>query len=374
MKLLLFFGRAVLNIIYFFHKAAPVKNQICLVSRQSDTPSLDIVMLEAELTRQSPETEIRVLCRMIGPGIKGKISYFFHMITTQMHMFATSRVIVLDGYCINACVLKHKKSLKIVQMWHAMGALKKFGWLSVDKNGGYPETIAKGMRMHKNYDVVFVGSEACKPIMAPAFSCSEKIMEVMPLPRCDLILSKEYNEEIRAQIYEKFPQIKEKKVILYAPTFRKNADIKPYVEELIEAVDYEDYALIVKLHPLDKERIASNKAIIDSDFSSMQWLSSADYVVTDYSAIVFEAALAGKPIYRYAPDMERYSVCQGLTDVFFEVPGPISKDTENVICAIESEECDLGAVQAFADEYICADGKSSIAMAGCLLCIAGRKK
>lgn len=360
-------GRGILNFIYLFHKLFPVKNRISFISRQNEEPSLDIQLLADKLKELSPDTEIVIADKMIGSGFSGKLKYFLHMITKQMHLLATSKVIILDGYCIAACMLRHKKDLKIVQMWHAMGALKKFGWASAGQDEGYSETIAKGMRMHKGYTTVFVGSKACRELMAPAFGCSPDIMQVMPLPRCDLILSKDYNEDIRDRIYEAYPDIKGKEVILYAPTFRKNSDISGYVKELIDAVDFEKYALAVKLHPLDKKRIVSDKAIIDTVFSSMQWLCCADHVVTDYSAIVFEAALAQKPIYRYVPDLESYKAQRGLFDVFDEVPGAVSESAQQIAASIGNNDLCREEIREFSEKYTEIKQNNSEAMAGYIL-------
>ena len=371
MRVFIAAGRAVLNFIYLFHKLFPVKERISFISRQSNEPSDDIRLLAEEIGKLSPETEVVISCKMIGPGLPGKFKYLLHMISKQMHLFATSKAVILDGYCISACILKHKKGLRIYQMWHAMGALKKFGWASIGEEEGASLKLAKAMRMHKGYTTIFVSSRECKKQMSKAFGCSEEIMEVMPLPRTDLILSREYNEEIRRRIFEEYPQVKGKKIILYAPTFRKNTDIKPYVEELIGAVDHENYALIVKLHPLDKERITSDKAIIDPDFSSMQWLSCADHVVTDYSATVFEAALAGKPIYRYVPDMEGYDAGRGfLIDPDEEIPALVSRNADEIMQAVRQNIYDADAVKKFAEKYICAGedntGKMAEYIAGLL--------
>ena len=349
-----------LNFIYLFHKLFPVKNRIAFISRQNPEPSDDIRLLAAELKRLSPETEIVISCRMIE---QGKIKYIFHMLGRQMHLFATSKAVILDGYCIGACVLKHKKTLKIIQMWHAMGALKKFGLCAVGEEEGTSEAVAEGMRMHKGYTTVFAGSEECAKLMAPAFGCAADIMQVMPLPRCDLILSEEYNRNIRGSIYKKYPQIKDKKVILYAPTFRKKTDIKPFIEELIEAVDYEKYVLVIKLHPLDREKCESAKAVIDSDFSSMKWLSCADYVVTDYSAFVFEAVLAGKPIFRYVPDIKSYDIKRGLFYSYAEVPGFESENADEIIKAVDDDNYSADDIRRFAGKYISADGNSTQNMA-----------
>ena len=368
MKLIFAIGRGIINFIYFFHKLFPVKKRISFISRQNPTPLPDVKMLAAELERLSPETEIVVSCRMIGPGIIGKIKYLFYMVTKQMHLFATSKVIILDGYCIAACMLKHRKDLKIIQMWHAMGALKKFGWAAVGQEEGYSKAVAEGMRMHKGYTTVFVGSDACRELLAPAFGCGTDIMEVMPLPRTDLILSEEYNKNIRISIYKKYPQIKDKKVILYAPTFRKKTDIKPFVEELAEAVDYEKYSLVIKLHPLDSEGITSDKALIDPEFSSMKWLSCADYVVTDYSAFIFEAALAGKPLFRFVPDSGEYDEKRGfLTDPDTEIPAFRSDTAADIIKAVENGKYDPAAVAAFAKKYVDAGENNTRQMAEYIL-------
>lgn len=361
-------GRAVLNFIYLFHKLFPVKKKISIISRQSDSPSSDVEMLKEELEKLSPETEVTVSCRMIGSGLKGKISYIFHMVTVQMHLFATSETVVLDGYCIGACMLKHRKDLKIVQMWHAMGALKKFGWAAVGEEEGRSKAVAEGMRMHKNYSVIFVSSRACIEPMARAYDCGESLLKVMPLPRTDLILKEDMKNESRRRIYEEYPALKEKKVILYAPTFRKNEDMSPYIKKLIDAVDYEKYSLVIKLHPLDEEKTDPGKALADHKFNSDEMLSVSDCVITDYSAIVFEAALAGKPIFMYVPDREKYDHERGfLINPEKEIPAFWSEKAEEIMEAIEKEDYDLDKIKAFAQKYVEAKEDNTREMAGYIL-------
>lgn len=368
MSLILALGRGFLNFIYFFHRLVPVKNRISFISRQNPTPLPDVKLLSAELRRQSPDTEIVICCKMIGPGVSGKIKYFFHMITRQMHLFATSGVVILDGYCISACVLKHKKNLKIVQMWHAMGAFKKFGWASVGQEEGYSLRIARGMRMHAGYSVVFAGSEECARLLAPAFGCSRDLMKVMPLPRCDLLKSAVFQAENKKRILERYPYLEGKKVILYAPTFRKGKDISPYVNALIQAQTREDYALVIKLHPLDKEKISSDLAVIDGEFSTMKMLCAADYVITDYSAVVFEAALAGKPIFRYVPDQEEYEKGRGfLIDPDREIPAYTAVSAPEILRAVYEEKYDSAAIKLFAQKFAAAGEDNTGEMAKYIL-------
>ena len=349
----LIIGGALLNFIYLFHKLFPTKDRISIVSRQASRPYEDITMLASELKKLSPGTDVVVSCRASGGGIWKKTAYLFHVLTRQQHLFATSRVVILDGYCVSASMLRHKKSLKIVQMWHAMGAFKKFGLVALDEEEGRNGMVAKGMRMHKNYDVIFVSSEICKEKMAPAYGCSTDIMEVMPLPRTDVLLDPQLIAANRKRIYEKYPELKEKKVILYTPTFRKTRKVSVYTESLINAVDFKTTSLIVNLHPHDAECIEAESVIIDPDFSSLEMLSVSDYVITDYSAFIFEAAVAGKPVFRFVPDHSEYDYSRGfLIDVDKEMPFFWSSSAEDIIRAIDENNYDPEEIKKFAEKYV----------------------
>ncbi len=353
MVLLISIGRVLLNFIYVFHKICPVKNRILIVSRQNETASKDIRMLQKELKKQNPDIEVIVSCRMIPPDWGGRGRYLWYMVTEQMHLFATSKVVVLDGYCIVASILRHRKLLKIVQMWHAMGAMKQFGYCTVGKKEGTAPEIASAMRMHQNYDVIFVSSEACKPLLAPAYRCRESIMQVMPLPRTDLITGQDYIQWSRQKIYRRYPFLREKETILYAPTFRKKEEKTDYIYSFVKRVDYERYNLVVKLHPLVEAKVSGSDALFDTEFSADEMLSIADYVVTDYSAFVFEAALAGKPLFRYIPDWDIYEKDRGfLIDIDREFPGEQSQKADTIVAKIEQKEYDLTGVCAFARKYV----------------------
>src|SRR5690606_42029007 len=62
--------------------------------------------------------------------IAGKISYIFHMIPACYHL-ATSRYFIIDDYYFPVYVIKPRKEVEIIQLWHSAGALKKFGLSTV---------------------------------------------------------------------------------------------------------------------------------------------------------------------------------------------------------------------------------------------------
>lgn len=353
-KKILIFGA---NLIYCFFKLLPTKKKITMISRQSNKKTVDFMLLEKEIIRKSPDYKVVILCKELKGGAKAnlqnKISYAFHCIR-QMHHIATSKVVILDSYCILISVLKHKKSLKVIQMWHSMGTMKKFGYQILDKEEGSSSKIANSMRMHRNYNYVFASGKAYADLLEEGFNCGMDKIRIFSLPRVDLLTSREYKNEIKGKIEERYPEVKAKKNIVYCPTFRKNEkDFNSKLKEIIEKVDKDKYNLILKLHPLSKVEIEDSKIINDKEFSTMDMLFVADYVISDYSCIIYEAAILEIPLYFYAFDLQKYLDTRGLTiDYEKELPGVVSKTIEPIINAIEKEEYNKKELQAFREKYI----------------------
>lgn len=345
-------GTGALNAVYGIMKLAPVKNRIVFLSRQSNKPSYDIRALDAWFQEKGFETV--VLCREIGHGPAAYAGYMLHMLN-QMRCMATSKMVILDTYCIAACLLRHRDELLIAQMWHALGSLKKFSLSILDQAGGRSSATANIMHMHEQYDIIFTSSEASRGAFAEAFGYDEEALTVMSLPRVDAILDPERDQKNRENIRNAYPRIGEggRKVLLYAPTFRKGKDISEDVRKLIDAVDYSRYDLIVKLHPLDAARIAGGQAIVDRKFSTMDMLSVCDVVITDYSAVTYEAALKGKPLVFYAFDIGEYIAGRDFyLDYNSEIPGPVRETAAEVMEVISRGEWEPDRVRQFAEKYI----------------------
>ncbi len=351
MKIIINIARSILNAIYSLLKLFTQKNKILFISRQGDKPSLDFTMLADEL-RRSSDIEVVMLCKKIPSGIVGKVSYCFHMLV-QMKELATSKVVILDSYCILVSLLKHRESLTVIQIWHALGSMKKFGKSIIGMDEGSSPKIAEAMHMHENYDIILASCEESSKCFAEAFGYGQDTMKVMSLPRVDAILSESRKEEKQKLIYDKYPELVGKKVVLYAPTLRKNLDISEYVNKLVNAFENTEYQLVVKLHPLTKGNIDYASAINDSSFSTLDMIYVADYVITDYSAIMYEVALANKPMYFYAFDYNKYVGERSFyTDYEKLVPGPILRDAGEIVEKISNDNYDLSKVKAFADKYI----------------------
>ena len=209
------------------------------------------------------------------------------------------------------------------------------------------------MGMHKNYNYVFTSSENCKKNFAEAFNVSLDKMLVMPLPCVDLITKKEHLEESKKRVLAKYPNINKKKVILYAPTFRKNFDMTEDVKKLVKEVDFSKYNLVIKLHPLSNIVLDDERIIYDKSISTIDFAVISDYVITDYSAVVFEVALLNKPIFFYAFDKDTYLDERNFyMDFDKDMPGFISTSPKEVIKAIEKDQYDIKKIKEFTSNNI----------------------
>lgn len=342
-------GIFILKIIYMPLKCLKVKKQIVYISRQFNHANLDFKLLIEELEEIAPQYKNIVLAKRMEKGVINNIKYMLHMLK-QMYYIATSKVVILDSYCIVASVLRHKKQTKIIQMWHALGAIKKFGYQTIGKQAGADSKIAKTMCMHKNYDYVLAPSKITKKYYEEAFNVDENRIKLIGLPRIDYVLKGKDVDKI----YEKHPILKEKENVLYVPTFRKGKKIK--LNKLIQSFDTEKYNLIIKLHPLDQKKykyIQKDGVIFEDEFNSYELFDIADKIITDYSSLAIEASLLNKPIYFYTYDLEEYKEDPGLNFDFEKEPmGKYMAKTSEELLKLLEEEYDYSILAQFRNKYI----------------------
>ena len=325
------------------------------MSRQSNNKSLDFKMLEDKLKEKDKDIKMIFLCQMLEKDIKSRIKYIIY-IFKSMYYLATSKVCIVDTYCIPVSILKHKKRLKIIQIWHASGAIKKFGFQVVDKKEGSSSLISKLMCMHKNYNYVISPSELTKQFFSEAFNIEEDKIIKFGLPRLEYIINKKYDKS--EQIYNEYPNLKEKENIVYIPTFRKN-QMTDLTEILKYDLDREKYNLIISLHPLDETEVPEQYKI-DKKYTSFDLIKIADYIITDYSALSIEASILEKPIFIYLYDYEEYSKSRGINvKLDKELYTFTSKNINDIMSKIENKDYDIKEIIDFKNKYIEIDPKET---------------
>lgn len=363
--MLLFIFKWHLRGIYFFIKLfTKQKRRVFFLSRQFNFVPINYEFIIEELKKENIDT--KVICKKVSNGLNGLIrneknrksffkdivsiiGYYFNLYK-QMYYIATSKVVIIDGYNLTVSILKHKKNTRVIQMWHALAAIKKFGYQTIGYPDGLNPKIAKMLCMHKNYDYVISGSKAMNKYFAEAFNVPiEKVIEV-GTPMIDYLL-KDDNEK-REEIFSVYPQMKEKINILYSPTFR--SDGRDNTQEVIEAVDTKKYNLIFTFHPKNNIIVSKDVISIDSkQFSTFDILKNVDYVITDYSALSIDACVLNKKLLLYVYDYEKYNEENGINiNLFEELQGAVSENIKDLIEIIDNDSYNMEKYQEFRHKYV----------------------
>lgn len=340
------------RVIYFFLKLLPTQKKVVMISRQANEINLDFKLLGNELEKKY---KVVYLCKALESGINArwleKIKYGLHTLKQMFHL-STSQVCILDSYSPTVSILRHKKNLTVMQIWHSIGTMKKFGYEILDMQEGSKEKTAKLMHMHENYDIIIAASAAYKEHLAKGFNYPVEKVIIKTLPRVDMLLSDKYAKEKRKLILNKYPNLKEKKTILYCPTFRKDEEkLAKAILDLAKNIDYSQYNLVIKLHPLSKIQFDVPQAILDRTFSTFEMLFVADMVISDYSCIIYEAGLRGIPLYFYNFDMNDYTIKRGLNIDYKELPGYTRSNAKALIETLELKY-DYQYLKKFINKYV----------------------
>ena len=343
-------GTALLYALYSIARVLPGKReQFVCISRQSNTAPTDFRLISEFMSSHHPEYRVVILAK----ELHNPVPYAFHMLR-QVCTIARSQAAILDSYCIAVSLLNKRIKAPVIQMWHAMGNMKKFGYTSIGGGEGRSLELAQTMHMHEGYDSVLISSMSFIDDYVAGFKITPEIVYEAPLPRTDLLIDPANRAAQRGRILERFPELAERRNIVYCPTFRRTPapNEKEAMRALVDAVDFDRYNLIYKPHPVSTQRIEDERVLQDYP-KDLDMLYVADYVISDYSTVIYEAGLLDVPVYLYAYDWDTYSGRRGLNiDIEHDVPTLFTASAEEILQAIEHDEFDHEVYQAFTRDNI----------------------
>jgi len=341
----------------------PARHKITFISRQSDATPVDFSLLISELSHQDRSATIKVLCCSDATRSKRFLGTMRQTICELWHI-ANSAAVVLDGYALSVSYFPQRKNLYVLQMWHALGAVKRFSWQAVDTPGGRSARLARALRMHANYTAVLTGGEASREIFRHAFRVARTRIHALPLPRVDMLRAPDVNR-LDLLISHNQELFKATPLILYAPTFRDTAQSSHRwlsdFQKLLAAVEDAGATLILSNHlrshaGLNKHEVdalQSPSLIVKEDLDTLDLLAIVDHVITDYSAVSFEAATAGKPVWFYVPDYDDYVAQRGLNiDLRQILPGACFANPQELMAELAHQQLPTAAQEAFRREYV----------------------
>ena len=275
--------------------------------------------------------------------------------------------------------LKPRKGQIYVQTWHGT-PLKKIG-CDVVKEGN---AVTKVSEIPKIYHRE---AEKISYMISPSAYCTEKLISAFRLkehhkekivletgyPRNDSLF--QYTEETIKNIKQKLGLPSDKKIMLYAPTFRDNrhstvggffVDTKMDFGKMREQFGGQ-YVLLFRAHyfiaqqmHLEQYQGFVKDVSTVGDVNELYLIS--DLLITDYSSVFFDYANLKRPMFFYLYDYEEYR--DTVRDLYFdmkELPGPIAASQEQLMEEIRTYDKSLWEkrYQAFHDRYNYLDDKDS---------------
>ena len=352
MKLKKFLINVILSfcrIFLVFIKQDPKK--ITFISLESDHLEGDFKLISDEL-QESEAYHLNYILVKFEKSLIGNIKYAFACIK-MLFEINSSKLVILD---YNNYVVSNFKNdnVKVLQLCHASGAIKKFG------NDTSRDYAISG------YDYVICNCDYFVKPFASAFGVKEENVHVTGIPKTDRLFKKNMVKKDRKWMLKNYPQIEGKKVVLYAPTFRGKlmhglGNTVIDLDKLQRALG-DEYVVLYKMHPLLENLVLTdNKDVICCNGRTIRKLFSVvDYMISDYSAIIIDFSVYEKPMLFYVPDLEEYRGDVGFyVDYEKEMPGPICVSENELINSIILDEFDMDKVRAFRDKFFkYQDGKS----------------
>ncbi|POH08678.1 glycosyl transferase [Fructilactobacillus lindneri] len=236
----------------------------------------------------------------------------------------TARLVFCDNYYAFMAGILPSKKMKIVQLWHADGTIKCFGF---ENPANAYESFLKKHRhqtFYNHIDNFVVASKAMGHVFQNSCRQSFDKMKFLGFTRSDRLFSDRWINTVRNRIYLANPELKGKRVILYAPTFRPGDSVNP-PQGTIEALASDPNAMVaVKLYQeVDRNKLKldqfnhKNVRIYD-EFSITDLMTIADTFVTDYSSYAFDFSLLpqAKSMLFFMYDMKEYEKNPGIQNGF----------------------------------------------------------
>ncbi|WP_317762998.1 CDP-glycerol glycerophosphotransferase family protein [Pediococcus parvulus] len=277
---------------------------------------------------ENGDYELKAFCFHYDRSWKSRLLFFWYSLMSVYYV-ATSHLFIIDDYFFPLYSLKKHRKNVVIQTWHAIGTLKKFG-LSL------PNAQKSVIKPHTNYDWVVVNTEADRQAYADAFDIENSHILPLGQPMLDTVSKSSIN----------LPP-NHKKKLLYSPTYRSNDSKKVLtaVNDMIKATASlkEDWEIYISIHPYvnmksNLPKLPKNVHLFQDPALVKKIMPKVDVFITDYSSLLLNFSYFERPILLFTPDYQDYSQEQGFyVDYFNYLHAPSFKQTSSLMTFINED-------------------------------------
>ncbi len=317
------------------------ENRIAFISMHNENFKDSLGCVYEYLKKESKYDFVLITRENLSVRKPFKVLSFF---LNKSRLLATSKYVFLNDNFMPMGKLNFRKETVITQLWHGEGAFKKFG-LHIPQ---HEDLRKREIAANGKLTYVVCSCEGVKKIYAEAFGVDEKRVLPLGAPRLDYLLNEGNKAKAKEKILSLYPEAKGKKTVLYAPTFRDDAErdsklLESFSDEKLLGELGDEYFLFIRLHPQVHTASTDFKCAVDvTNYEDVRELVLAsDVLITDYSSICMDFCVLGKKTVFYCPDLEWY---RERRDFYFDyeafVPGEVCKDFGKLAQAVKSPFCE----------------------------------
>ena len=298
------------------------------------------------------------------------IPYFFYL--------ARSRYWIVN--CKLPTYVLKKPGQIYLQTWHGTPLKRLAHDIQLEEGASFYRSRMTADQMVHTYDVdvakytyMISPNHFSTEVFQSAFRINRERLIETGYPRNDILSN--YTEKDKQDILKKYGLPADKKIILYAPTWRDNqfntsgylfelkADFKMWKEILGE-----DYIILYKPHYLIINKMKKDKALegfvyeINADAEISELYIISDILITDYSSVFFDYSILKRPIYFYMQDIAEYHhELRGFyLDIYKDLPGSIYETEKPMLEDITEGVFDYERLDKFNERFnYLEDGKGA---------------
>lgn len=328
----------IYNYLYPLFRLMPLnKNKIIYYSYWGDQYACSPKAIYKNILEEKPKMQNIWILNDINMPIEGNtlkvkknsLKYWYHLATAKYFVQNTNMPVWY----------KKRRSQKEVQTFHGT-FMKTMGFDTPEfKYETRQHKIDEFQKKTKNWNYVTIPSDFMEKKAKTAFNTYVEPIKA-GFPRNDMIFDAlKYKSKTKESL--NIPD--DKKVILYAPTWREGeSSIELNVNKMQETLG-EEYILLIRAHYMVSNNLNLREsypfAINVSNYPSIEELYSiSDVLITDYSSVMFDYAYLKKPMIFYAYDLEKYLYGERGVYLDYEniVPGPLVRTTDEIIESLKN--------------------------------------
>lgn len=381
----MFSQNVYLPAVYNLHRCCRVEQNLVIFAdahHDGRPEAMELLYRRLKQSRVQPAYHIVEMYLDFGRASKAEVMEYS---TRFMKLYVRASVVVVCDNFLPVASCRKKRETMVVQLWHACGCYKKFGY---DAKDDIPEGYHGDV--YRNLSLVTVSAEAAVEPFSSAMHRTHGEVQALGVSRTDLYFSRKWRYRCMEAFRELYPDVyeetgagdgseavtgdgrqagagsvretgtgsakgsgclrKRRKVVLWAPTFRGNAGQPGLLDldtEKLQRQLGKEYLVLTRVHPHMKEarKAVKNHCPIPTE----QLYPVVDVLIADYSSLIYEYLLAAQiqnqqdlhgssgvhgGLVLYVPDLDTYMAQRGTYMDIHEIPGEIEKDADRLADAV----------------------------------------